>query len=420
MGGCMTDSNGDSCAWVPGNDGSCPSDTSSSGSSPNYHSYLSAVAVAVGDQLRVAMTGLDDSGAQLETMTVRGGKPTNVTPVLLDGAPLAESILPRLSAIDGRVYFMWRGLETRVHQGAILRDDGSIDPTTITSFEGDDVTLHRVGNRHLAIARTADGTVRGTLIRADGTQAVTVEIAHGIEAEGIAATSDDPDGTAGLCAVAFYRPVTDGRELRVTRITEGGTMLDGDGILIARSTVGSIGVGAVSVATLPDGSTFLTYRLNRSSEYETHTVRIPQVVHAPVDGSAITDRVTADLPVFRQVVARGSHILGISTTYSDPSEHAQAHLLDRDGSVLAGPVPLLVGNMPHAITTPSGFAVLQQNYDISVTYLDDSGRAGRNTPLAETYEIESGCTATGAGGSWLVLVAIPLVWRRRRATPLAA
>lgn len=415
---CMTDAAGNSCPWVPGSDGSCPSHSSGGGGSgPEYHRYLSAVAVPVGDQLRVVMTGSEDGDTGLETTVVTGGAAGPMLPVMLDGVPLTSAIVPQLSAIDGRVYLAWRDTRSGGGQlGGILRADGSIDPSTVALLGPDYLALHRVGNRYLLVSRPAEGLIEGTFVEADGTVAETIEIARDISGSTLEMTND-PDGATGLWAMAFYRSSPDGHRssLHVARVMADGRMLDGDGIELAAWTAGEDGAsGGMSLAVLPDRSVFVVMKQYRkTSSAETHVIRVPQRSQLPADGSGITDTVVADLPVFRQLVAHGNSILGISTLSTDDyREHAQLHLLNRYGAVVGTPVSVPLVNAPHAFTTPSGFGLLQTDGDVSVTMVDDRGLPGAATPIASTYELDGGCNAAGSRGSWLVLVALGLVVSR--------
>lgn len=416
--GCMTDPAGNSCPWVPGSDGYCPSDSSGGGSSgPDYHRYLSAVAVPVGDQLRVVMTGSDDGGTALETTVVTGGVAGPMVPVMLDGAPLTSAIVPQLSAIDGRVYLAWRDTRSGGGQlGAILRADGSIDPSTVALLGPDYLYLHRVGNRHLLVSRPSAGLIEGTFVEADGTVAETIEIASDVAGDTLAMTND-PDGATGMWAMAFYRSSPDGQRssLHVVRVMADGRALDGDGIELAAWTPGEDGAtGGMSLAVLPDRSVFVVMKqYPKSASAQTHVVRVPQRSLLPADGSGITDTVVADLPVFRQVVAHGNTILGISTLSTDDyREHAQLHVLDRYGAVVGTPMSVPLVTAPRAFTTPSGFGLLQTDGDVSVTMVDVRGLPGAATPIASTYELDGGCNAAAGRGSWLVLVALGLVVSR--------
>lgn len=414
--GCMTDPAGDSCIWAPGNDGYCPGDSSGGGSSgPEYHRYISAVAVPLGDELRVVMTGTENSGTGLETTIVAHGAAGPMMPVTLDGAALQKSIVPQLSAIDGKLYLAWSDTRSGGGQlGAMLRPDGSIDPSTITIFGRDYLYLRRVGHRHLLVSRPAEGVIEGTFVEADGTLAETIEIAHDVAGETREMTHDS-DGSLGMWAMAFYRSTPDGHRssLHVVRVMGDGRVLDP--IELASWTPGEDGAsGGFSLAVLPDRSVTVLMKQFWDRTPETHVFHIPQRSQLPADGSGITESVVPTLPVFREVVAHGEHLLGISTmATSDYHEHAQLHLLDRYGAVVGEPTSVSIVDQPRAFVTPSGFGLLQTDGDVSVTMVDREGRPGPATPIAETYELDSGgCNASGARGSWLVLVALGLLVTR--------
>jgi hypothetical protein len=194
-------------------------------------------------------------------------------------------------------------------------------------------------------------------------------------------------------------------------------MADGrvlDDIELTSWTPGEDGAsGGMSLAVLPDRSVTVLMKQYWDRAPETHVFHIPQRSQLPADGSGITESVVPALPVFREVVAHGDHLLGISTVAtSDYHEHAQLHLLDRYGAVVGAPTSVAFVTQPRAFVTPSGFGLLQTDGDVSVTMVDRDGLAGPATPIASTYELESGCNASGARSSWLVLLALGLVVSR--------
>ena len=85
IGGCMTDGNGNTCAWVPGDDGHCPSDSGGGGGDSTFHWVSGGAAASIGDQLRVVWRTSEGDDARIETLTLDAPV---VSPVMLDEAPL--------------------------------------------------------------------------------------------------------------------------------------------------------------------------------------------------------------------------------------------------------------------------------------------------------------------------------------------
>lgn len=172
---------------------------------------------------------------------------------------------------------------------------------------------------------------------------------------------------------------------------------------------------ADGIATLSDGSTLLVYGGKEIGQlYKTHVVRIP------TDGISITDVVVPELLYVRQLAVHGDEVLALSIHYDSTSGTARAYpvearLLDGHGFVRGGPTFVMDASGARAVSTPTGFVVIDDSDDISVTPLAADGSPGARNVLAASYEVDpGGCNAAGARTFWtLPLVALVLVSRRR-------
>lgn len=417
--GCMTDGSGRSCPWLPGNDGTCSGGGGGGASGPTYHSYLSPTAAAIGDAVRVAVTGAELGTTVIETTVVRDGAASPIEPVLLDGSPLEAAIVPQLAAIGDEAYLVWTDLDDdapRTH-GAPLASDGAVRGDAIVDLGTGDGTLTRVGGRYLYVhAADPAGTVYGTWIRPDGQRDGELELARGVYGDGVDDVSDDGTG-ATTVAIAWRTSPDAGAtfECRIARITLDGARPDGDGLLIARAITGESWIRDVEVVATADGGMLATYQLQRGLEIEVRVVRVDP------DGRP-TDAL-ATMPGPLQLVAGRGEILALAVVSASEGtpETLEGRLVDARGAVIGGPFVVVpaAARSARALATADGFAVIHpaDEADVALTSIT-GGAPAVPVALATSYELEGcGCSAgsdAGPRGVLAVGAAIAAALRRRR------
>jgi hypothetical protein len=346
--------------------------------------YSSGSAAVVGDELRVAMRS---SQYVAVTRAHRGESAAPPIDVRIDGVPL-EGFLPQIAAIGDRTYLVWG--ETHNHEtsyrGAPLRDDATIDGSTILELGPDLVELHRLGDRLLVVSTPetpiilpSARTLTGTWIEPDGRRAFTAELGR---IGGQFAMASDPDGSTGMWALAYPRFYSNvGADLLVARVLSDGTALDPDGLTIARST-DTAGPGTLptdlALAMTPGGSLLVAYTMTAGASRELHVADIPR------DG-AITDRIVP-LPDTPELVVRGDRVLALTRDAADDRTVPIAgRVLDRSGAVVSGPVDAgtVIDGDFDAFAVGTGFALLQRRSELVIHWLGADGRL-EDTSVAAT------------------------------------
>ncbi|HEY5924744.1 MAG TPA: hypothetical protein VIV11_23855 [Kofleriaceae bacterium] len=405
LAGCFTDPTGETCVWVPGGDGHCPGDSEGGGSGPQFHRYYGAAARGVGDQIRVVMTGRDDSADPIvETTTLYAGEQPVPPSPILDGTKPLVGEFPQLSVVGDQAFMVWqtRDQSTATYQhGAPLLADGSLG--TRHDFGGVNATLRRVGNRHF-IRSSRSNEILGTWLRADGELDATTDLWAELQPTDIQAETGDADA---LYAMAFYNEAR--TELRIGRVAADGTVLDGLGGLLVATAPPSFAFDDVALVATASAELLVIYGVHdRDYHRDFHAVRVA--------GTTVTDRLTTDFDGIPMLVVNGDRILALSRMPTS-QEHFEARVLDTSGTVLSGPV--YAGKRPNGNTHPialgDAFALVAPIEHISITTLAANGAAGIHTIVASNYELENagGCNAAGTSSPWLLLLALGAITRSR-------
>lgn len=407
--GCMTDPNGETCAWSPGNDGHCPPEGGTS-SGPVRHTYLSPHAAAEGDHLRIVMTG-SESGQppRTETTTLRPGEDaTAIVPVTtLDGAEL-EAVTPQVSAIDDRVLLAWESATDQ--RAALLGPDGVLAtaPVALGGSASGYVMLRRVGSRWLAIHVPISGEeIGGTWVNRDGAVDGTLTLATGVRS--LVDVADDPTGTAPLGALVFFRLDGEAQELRVARFAVDGTRLDADSLLVARSIPRELSITSASVGTAADGSVLVIY-----ASMDENFVREVRAVTIASDGTMVER--TTPLDGAPKLLPGATNYFGLATRAEEATTNAFGQVLGLDGQPL-GAASLVASTdyaWPVAVAAQQGYAVLHAESEVTVTFVGTDATSQGSAIVATSYEVDTGCHAGVSSGAGAMLALFGVRRRRKK------
>ena len=395
LAGCMTDPNGETCAWSPGNDGFCPSGGGGSSSNEKVTTYISPTGVGLSDHVRVAMTRTHTGEKpQIESTAVVPGQEPNVAPILLDGeTPLVGSIGPQLAAIDDQVYLVWT--QAGGTFGAPLAPGATVRSDEILDLEARYGTLLRVAQRFLFVRpRDANGTVHGLWIGVDGRSQGTIELATGVAFE----TLFDINADTGMIAIAYLAKVeAKPAELRFARIAADGTRIDNlvipiDGYVVEAEVVPTADGGVLGVVR----TTTMVFVARVSS-------------HGDVLVSA------ANLPRVTQLVRGAAGNFALTVFDGGRDAYKEGRVLDDDGKIIGGPFGLGLGIGGYAFATPDGFALVHATRDaaIATTTLNGSGPGPTIEVAYTTVDDGCGCRTANSSTAGLLLLAGLLVLRRR-------
>jgi MYXO-CTERM domain-containing protein len=395
----MTDPNGDTCAWTPGSDGFCPSDSGSS-SPPHTTTYLSPVGVLEADHIRLAMTRSETGERpQIETAVFAGVEEPEHAPVRLDGEVMPGTIVPQLAAIDDRVYLAWSDLYAGTVVGAPLREGGTVIAEEIVNFGARDGRLRRLGDRFVFVSATTS-EILGTWVDREGrVEKTTVLASPALTAVGFDVSDD---GAGGALAIAFhtYDKASSTSGLSIARVFADGTTVvtpivkfeKYDNVTFMQVTGTSDG-GALAALGL--------YRENRPA---------PAVVRVAPDGTVTTEPTT--LASVTELVRNGTAVLAIS---SPENLRSEARVLDERGTILSGPFRLPADRSAAAFATPGGFTLLHETSDaaVALTSLDTSGFPAPPIAIAHTSTEGCGCRTTNSDTAGLFAITFAFVLRRR-------
>lgn len=393
LAGCMTDPNGDTCAWTPGNDGFCPSDSGGSSGSKKIHTrYHSPAAVPFAGHVRVAMTrSRTDEPTQIETALAGAGEPGVTEPVLLGGEPLVHAIVPQLAAVGQRTYLVWEDVaEGSRHRGALLAGDGSL-VHPITELGARDGVLVVAGERFVFVHDAdPEGVVFATWIDRDGHRVEKTELVH-LDEDGELLDISGGDGFLALATANADRAVV------ISRIADDGTVIDRTPIPFD----GKAWDGQV-VAT-SDGGVLAQFRVVADQKSAVHVV--------VVDADGTVTAVPSTLPQLADLVRVPLGIVAIAY------EPATIRVLDEAGAQRGEVHDFSGRGTLRAIATADGFAVLHAAPDvaIAVTQMPGGVPAGRiEVAHGSVEELGCGCRTANPGTSALFAVALLVVLRRRR------
>lgn len=393
----MTDPNGDTCAWLPGNDGFCPSD--SGGSKPKHIiTYHSGTGVTASDHVRLAMTR-SETGERpyLETAVFVGVEPEH-TPVLLDGEPMPGTIVPQLAAIDDVVYLAWSDMGVNTMVGAPLHPDGTVIAEEIVNLGARSGALRRLGDRFLFVF-TQSTEIRGTWIDRDGSIGNTIVLAN--PASSTSGIDVSNDGASGALAITYhtYDEPTDTRGLSIARVAADGSHRD--------TTIATFGkyesITYVQAVATSDGGALAVLGFLREG------MRMPSIARVDPDGTVRVQPTKIDSVI--DLVRNGAKLLALSS-----SGTGTASVLDEQGTVLSGPFVLNATAGVSAFATGAGFTAIHGSTDapVSLTSLDASGFPAPPVVIAETTEDGCGCRTTNSPTAGIFVVVGGLVLRRRR------
>ena len=399
LAGCMTDPNGDTCAWTPGNDGFCPSD--SGGSKPKHTiSYLSGTGVGQADHVRVAMTRTETGERpHIETAAVFPGVEPEHAPVLLDGEPMPGTIVPQLAAIGDGIYLAWADQYADVMVVAPLREGGTVIAEEIVNLGARTGALRRVGDRLLFVwLNEQTHELRGTWIDSDGRVVTTKLIATNVSA----GVDISDDGEAGAITMMYptFDKTTMKRGLAITRVAADGSFRE--------TPVASFGerdgFTYLEIVGTSDGGALALLGLVRESK------TIPSVLRLDPDGTPRVATTTVDAVI--ELVRNGDAVLALSPA---GTTRTQARVLDEDGTVRSGPF-VLDAAAASAFAVAGGFALVHASGDAPVvlTTLDPSGYPAPAVEIAQTEVDGCGCRSTNGNTAGLFVIVGALVLRRRR------
>jgi MYXO-CTERM domain-containing protein len=404
LAGCMTDPNGDTCVWAPGNDGFCPSDSGgSSGPKKIYTNYYSATGVAEGDLVRVAMTrSVTDEKPVIETVVLSGAAPEHRV-VTLDGVEMAGSILPRLAAIGDRTYLAWFDEDVNATVGAPLHDSAVVGEEIVHLGPKGGV-LRRLGDRFLYVVMADPAEIRGTWIDRDGKLGETIVLATNV-----ATTTSSPfelsdDGASGTIALLYgtLDKATKQRGLVLARIAADGTHRDTTIATFATERDG-VKPEMAAIAT-SDGGAFAIVTFVSENKATLSRVR--------VDPDGRLDIQPTTLSV-RELVRKDTMVLAITTSQSQ----TLVSTLDEQGTLISGSFPVDVRGVGAAFATPRGFAMVHtmQNTPVAVTVVEGVPLLPITVAEDSVEEVDGcGCRSTNTPTAGLLVLVGALVLRRRR------
>ena len=391
LAGCVTDPNGDTCAWRPGSDGFCPSDDGGGSSGPKYieTDYRGPTGAPFAGHVRVAMTRTrTEEPPQLETALVGPSTQPVHAPVLVDGEPLVDAERPQLAAIGQRTYLVWTDREDYQQRGALLTSSGSIIRPITELGPGE---LHVVGERFVVV-HPADrsGLVRASWIAVDGQLVDTTDVTAGL---------DDPDlldASGGDRFLAVATTSTSGA-LVISRVAPDGAIID----RIPIALTGKVLEGQI-VPTI-DGGVFGQFKVTTDDG-----VAMQLVI---VDADATVAVMPSPLPPFEDLVRVPLGI--VATTYHPPS----LHLLDDTGLEVGAPFSLANRAFVDVVPMPGGFSLVHKGPNAAIAVTPMPG--GTPTPSIDVAyrskeEAGCGCQSASPGSSAVFALALLGILRRRR------